>query len=383
MSPRWVQLLRPLRKHFQHRHQQLVDIEIREIEHVTRAVDAGQGVLIAPNHSGHAYVLYDAADRVGRPFYFMTAWQVIGLAPPVRRWILRRHGCFSVNREGTDLKAFRQATEILQQRPHPLVVFPEGEVYHTNERVTPFREGPASMALTAARRGDRPIVCVPCAIRYHYLEDPTPALLDVMARLEKALFWRVRDDLPLETRIYRTGEAILALKELEYRGSTFKGPLPERLAELADEILANMESDYNVDSREATIPERVKALRQKVIQDRERRVEDGNDITNCDIQLEDLYFVIQSFSYPGDYVTESPSLERLAETLDKFEEDILGSQTATIRGKRCATVTFGAPIEVSSDKTKDGASTLSRLLEQRVQQLLDETPTPANAVSAR
>ena len=39
--------------------------------------------------------------------------------------------------------------------------------------------------------------------------------------------------------------------------------------------------------------------------------------------MEDLFFVIQLYSYPGDYVAEKPSIERIAETLDKFEEDVL------------------------------------------------------------
>ena len=62
-----------------------------------------------------------------------------------------------------------------------LVVFPEGEIYHTNERLTPLREGVAFMALTAQRELDRApggahVWVVPTAIRYRYLEDIRPAL---------------------------------------------------------------------------------------------------------------------------------------------------------------------------------------------------------------
>jgi len=39
--------------------------------------------------------------------------------------------------------------------------------------------------------------------------------------------------------------------------------------------------------------------------------------------MDDLFFVIQLYSYPGDYVAERPVIERIAETLDKFEEDVL------------------------------------------------------------
>jgi hypothetical protein len=237
------------------------------------------------------------------------------------------------------------------------------------------------MALTAARRGERPVVCVPCAVRYYYTEDPTPELLDVMARLEEAMFWRVRPEMPLEKRIYRVAEGILGLKELEYLGQMEQGTLPDRIHGLSHAILARLEDQYGIDATTGTIPDRVKALRQKVIARREELDESDPRVAACDVDMDDLYLVIQSFSYPGDYVVEKPTIERLAETIDKFEEDILGSQTATIRGARRATVSFGEPLEVPAEKRKDGVAQLSHTLEQRVQELLDTTPRPPGCCS--
>ena len=59
-------------------------------------------------------------------------------------------GAFSVDREGCDRRAMRQAGELLTSGRW-LVVFPEGEIYHTNERLTPLREGVAFMAITSQR----------------------------------------------------------------------------------------------------------------------------------------------------------------------------------------------------------------------------------------
>ena len=84
--------------------------------------------------------------------------------------------------------------------------------------------------------------------------------------------------------------------------------------------------------------------------------------------LDDLFLVVQAFSYPGDYVAESPSIERMAETLDKFEEDLLGHSTATIRGTRRATLTFGQPI--AAERPQSPAK-LTATLETQVQALLD------------
>jgi len=375
LSPRWIRFWRPWRKRMQLKKQRLLEIEVRGLDHLRQAIDQGQGVLITPNHSSHAdcFAFYEAADRLGCPFYVMVAWQNFVRDGWLRSLALRHHGGFSVDREGTDLRAFRQAVEILQSRPHPLVVFPEGDVYHLNQRITPFREGPAAMSLLAARQGARPVVCVPCGIRYRYLDDPTPELLRLMDDLERAIFWRPRPDLALAQRIYRFAEGALALKEIEFLGHTCSGPLPRRIADLADYILKSIETRYGMNAAGVTVPERVKALRQQAIGRLGKLPEDDPGRRQYEADLDDVFLVVQLFSYPGDYVAQQPSVERIAETLDKLEEDVLGLQTARIRGTRKATVTFGEPIHVKAERGKrEGAAALTQLLEERVQGLLDD-----------
>ena len=386
LSPWWIRAWRPLRKRAQLKKQRLIEIDVRGLEHVRDAVSAGQGVLITPNHASHAdcYAFYTAADLLKCPFYVMIAWQNFTRDGWFKRMLIRQHGGFSVDREGTDLRAFRQAVEILQSRPNPLIIFPEGDVYHVNDRPIPFRQGPAAIALVAARKSQRPIVCIPCAIKYRYVEDPTPDLLRLMDDLELALFWRPRPDLPLDKRIYRFAEGILSLKELEYLGHSGSGPVPERIDRLVNAILTPIEDRYGVDSADLSVPERVKTARQKVIDQMEELPESGDDRRQCERDLDDLFLVVQVFSYPGDYVAQNPTIERIAETLDKLEEDVLGARTANIRGTRSATVTFGEPIPVTADRSKKkGASALTGVLEERVQQMLDDANSQTGRESPR
>ncbi|NIL95899.1 MAG: glycerol acyltransferase [Planctomycetales bacterium] len=376
LHPFWVWLWRPLRQRMQHREQQLMEVEVRQPGPLQAAMEAGQGILITPNHSGHAdaHIMYNAADQAGCPFFFMTAWQVFAQRTRIGQWILQSHGCFSVDREGTDLTAFRQATQILQNRPYPLVIFPEGEVYHINERVTPFREGAATIALTAAKRAAREVVCIPCGIKYQYLDDPTDNLLALMDRLEEEIFWRPRPDLTLPQRIYRFAEGAMALKELEFLGHTATGPLPQRIDALADHILNEIEERYGIEPADPQrqIPERVKLLRRHALQQLAQLAAGDAGRKAFQHDLDDLFLVVQLFSYPGDYVQERPTIERMAETLDKFEEDVLGVYSAAIRGRRRATVVFGPPIPVPRDrKAKGAAAELTRQMEQEVQRLLD------------
>ena len=277
------------------------------------------------------------------------------------------------------MKALRQATEILKDSSHPLVIFPEGEVYHLNERTTPFREGAATIALLAAKRAERDVVCVPCAIKYEYLDDPRPNLLKLMDRLEEGIFWRPQRHLPLETRIYRFAEGAMALKEIEHLGSTSSGPLPERIEALADHILRRLEERYEIRTKDQTLPERVKEVRRHALDQTHELAEEDPDRQQYEIDLEDIFLVTQLFSYPGDYVGESPTIERMAETLDKFEEDVLNVYTADIRGDRKATVSFGEPIIAKPGRDrKNAAHDLTQAVEQGVQRLLDEIEIPKN-----
>jgi hypothetical protein len=68
-----------------------------------------------------------------------------------------------------------------------------------------------------------------------------------------------------------------------------------------------------------------------------------------------------------------PFRERMAESLDKFEEDVLRKPTALIKVRRQATVQFGEPVEALGDrKVKNQTTTITTTIEQRVQSMLDE-----------
>jgi hypothetical protein len=306
------------------------------------------------------------------PFYFMAAWQVFSRANWIRLLILRHHGCFSVDRDGTDIRAFRQALDILQHKPYPLVIFPEGAIYHINKRITPFRDGPAAIALTARKHSDRPISCVPCGIRYQYITTPMEELLELMDRLEEQILWRPKHNLILRKRIYQFAEAILGLKEKEYLGDTQAGTMPERIQTLAEYILQRLEDRYGIHDRSTILPERVKTCRRHAIQLTENVALSEQEHDAAQIDLDDLFVVTQLFSYPGTYVSKRPTIEDMAEMLDKFEEDVLRRPTATIRGTRRAVIEFGEPIPVESGKVgKDRIHALTEKLEQGVQALLD------------
>jgi 1-acyl-sn-glycerol-3-phosphate acyltransferase len=350
-------------------------VDLHGLEHLRAAVDSGAGILITPNHSFHydSYVLGHAAHEIARPFHVMAAWQVFHEATPFQRFVMQRSGCFSIDRENTDIGAFKRSVEILRSHRCPLVIFPEGDIYHTNDRVMPFREGAASIALSAAKRANRPLVVIPAAIKCRYVTDPTPGLLDLMSRLEQNLHWRPHTHLSLPERIYRLAEGLLALKEIEFLGRPQSGAVRERTANLANHLLGEQEQRHSVERRSTAVPERVKDLRRHHIEQLDRAELDAAARSRLEHDMEDLFFVTQLYSYPGDYVAEKPSIERIAETLDKFEEDVLGATYPKPRGTRHATVRFGEPIQLANERApRDAAAALTTQLEQQVQELLNQ-----------
>jgi len=372
MTPWWVRLCRPLRNRELRRKQQIVQIDVCGEDHLLQARADGAGVLITPNHSAHydSNCLYVAAERFGVLCHFLTAWQVFGVA---RRWeqlSYQWHGCFSIDREDTDVRAYKQAVAILQSSPYPLVIFPEGDIHHVSERVMPFRDGAAAIALSAAKKSPRPIVCVPCGIKFRYLDDPTASIAAVLGRLEDRLFLRRAPHLALTDRVWRLAEVLLAIKELDETGQTGSGPLPRRLRFLAETILTRVGTRQGRPT-DGTIPERVKDLRRRAIQRLEDPQTAAAEREKCLQDLDDLFLIIQLYSYPGDYLVENPTIERLAETVDKLEEDVLDAPLPTVHGRRAVTIQFGEPIPIQRESGgRNQTAELTSLLERRVQDLL-------------
>ena len=149
-------------------------------------------------------------------------------------------------------------------------------------------------------------------------------------------------------RLYRYAEGMLRSKELEYLDAPQPGTLKERIARLKFHILEEMEDRRLGRRSDEPVPFRVKELRRACLKalavpgiSREERQTLRRDLNS-------LFVAIQLFSYPGDYVRENPTLERLAEIMTKFEQDALGVTNPAPRGPRRAVVKMGEPIDVRS-----------------------------------
>ena len=303
----WNIALEPLRAYYLHGFYGISEVEIIGAENL-KLIGESDGALLAPNHSHDSdpHVMMHVGKQLNRQLYFMAAWQVFLAHKGIDGFVMQRMGAFSVDREGCDRRAMRQAGELMSNSRW-LVVFPEGEIYHTNERLTPLREGVAFMAITAQRDLDKSsegkqIWVVPAAIKYVFEDDITPKLEAAMTNLESRLLLKPKPGTPLPARIIAFGEAMLTLKEKEKLGHSQEndGDLPTRIHKLIDQLLQKYElAQFKKTSESESVPLRVKTLRRSLLEQMcDDKMSDDSRRAAKDA-LDDLHLVLQLYSYPG------------------------------------------------------------------------------------
>ncbi|MFC1462547.1 amino acid permease [Verrucomicrobiota bacterium] len=337
-------------------------------------------VLIAPNHSDHCdpHGLISLARRWKIPFHFVAAREIFDKQRGLHGFVLQRAGVFSIDREGADIQAIKTAMRILFQARFPLVMFPEGEIYHLNEKLTPLNEGAATLALkTAARirkeKEGAGAFIVPTAMKYRYVDDISTTFGERMTRLEDRILWAPQDHLNVVDRIYKFGEAALSLKEKEFLDRTLEGTLDGRLQTFREMLVAEEENRYFSKTDDGNHPTRIRRLRGKIrtILLNEKKPSDDEAI-QCYRSLDRLYMAIQLYSYPGQYLRDNPSMDRIAETIHKFEEDAFGY--TTIPGRRTVEITFCEPVNLLEHldaPAKEATHEVTALIESAIRKVLE------------
>jgi 1-acyl-sn-glycerol-3-phosphate acyltransferase len=311
------------------------------------------------------------AQAMDRPIHTIASWHLF-MQGKAQRFLLPRVGCFSVYREGMDRESLKCATKIIADGKHPLVIFAEGIVTRSNDRMLNFMEGPSFMARTAAKqRKEGKVVIHPVFIRYFFEGDLRGTVTPVVEEIENRLSWQPQTQLSLKDRILKAGHALLALKEIEHLGRAGDGDLTERLQRLIDHILAPLEARWTNGRKDEETMARVKRLRTTILPELVTRELTEADRAERWRHLTDLYLVQQLHCYPGDYI-ESPTPERILETVERYEEDL--TDVSRAHPPLHVVLTVGDAIEVSAerDRSSDG-DPITRQLRERMEAMLEET----------
>ena len=369
----WPTVLRPLRARLL-RSYGIATVECRGVARLAASVQAGHGIMLAPNHCrpGDPFAVATLGHAVGRHVHIMASWHVF-MQGRVQRFLLPRVGAFSIYREGLDREALKCAGQIIAEARRPLVIFPEGIISRHNDRLNSLMEGTALIARTAARQraAARPaarVVIHPVAIRYLFEGDLRATVDPMLANLEQRLSWRPEGNRPPLERIARIGAALLALKEIEHLGAPQAGGIAERIRRLIDHLLCPLEDEWLKGRHEGDVVARVKLLRTALLPDlvagqlseteNERRWE----------LIARLHLAQQLSCYPGNYLSASPSPERILETVERFEEDLTDRvrQVAPLR----VVLDVGEAIEVNPERVRGGEDPLMKAIRTQLESML-------------
>jgi len=353
----------------------ITQIHCVHADRLTQSINQGHGILLTPNHcrDEDPFVLGALSREVRSPFFIMASWHLF-MQNRLRAFLLRRAGAFSVYREGIDRTAVNTAVEILENAERPLVIFPEGIVSRTNDKLNDLLDGTALIARSAAKKraklqSPKKVVVHPVALRYRLQGDVAAAISPVLSQFESRLTWRPSEKLPPVERIYKLGSALLTLKEIEYLGEARQGDIAPRLENLIDTILVPLETEWLKEKQPGSVPTRVKRLRSAILPDMAADQINEAERQRRWSQLADLYLAQQLFLFPPDYVRSNPTSERLLETVERFEEDL--TDVVNVHGELHATITVGEAIEVSLTRESRGSEDpLMENIRKQLQSLL-------------
>ncbi|MDB5300495.1 MAG: plsC 2, partial [Phycisphaerales bacterium] len=246
----WPTVLRGMARRRLKRKFGVVRVDCRGLEHLEASRKAGHGVLLAPNHCRPAdpFVMGDMARQANILPHTMASSHLFANGR-VQTWLLRRGGVFSVYREGMDRQAIGAAMEILESADRPLVIFPEGVITRTNDRLNALMDGTAFIARGAAKKRAQvspagQMVIHPVALKYYYRGDLEAAIGPALDDIERRLSWRPQRGLSLVQRITKLGAALLSLKEVEYLGEPQHGTVAERIERLINHLLVPLEQEW-------------------------------------------------------------------------------------------------------------------------------------------
>jgi hypothetical protein len=356
------------------------EVVIENPQVVADAVEqAGHRLLLLPNHPTHSdpQIMVEVFRQLKLPASFMAAYDVF-LRSKLTAWCMQKMGCFSVDREGSDRASMKEAIQILKKGQRALTIFPEGNVYLTNDRVTPFLEGPAFIGLKAQKDigADSPVLALPVSIKVTHLTDVRSQVQDRLRELATDVGTHYDPSVDSVMEVKRLG--LLALRKVM---SGLARSLPEDVGEglpaflqgAASGIIGELEEQIALDpKKESGLIDRIRMIRRKIHSLRIAETQALADFKARTLAA-DAILAYRLLTYPGTYLKENPSLDRMSETVEKVLED-LRSETIPPFASRRAVVLFGEPIDLAEQSKSAERGLTSRLtdrFEAQVQSGLD------------
>ena len=356
----------------------LVDYRFEGAEHLRDSLRAGHGIILCPNHSRDSdpMLMGMLCREIPCHIYSMASWHVFRQSA-LEGHVARLLGGFSVFREGIDREALDTAVKIVVSGERPLVMFAEGVISRSNDRLLALMDGVSFVGRVAARKRAEQnppgkVVVHPIAIRYELIGDLQNCIGPTLTALEKRTFWKTFEYNSHRDRIRRLAVALLASREVEILGDSRQGPLRERIQFLVDSVLCPYEKRWFGRSKAGDVIVRVKDLRAAILP--ELMQPDRTEPQKQELWrvLTDCYYVQSLSLYPQDYLDDNVrgplTPERIAETVHRLEEDL--TDRITLKPDWRVHIRIGEPIFVEAVRKLRGEDVVMKELRKQLLNLL-------------
>jgi 1-acyl-sn-glycerol-3-phosphate acyltransferase len=352
-------------------------------DEVREAKEKGERLMFVMNHPTHSdpQVVTEVHRMLGVGSSFMAAYDVF-LRSRLTAWAMQHMGHFSIDREGSDRKAMSTAIQVLKDGERALNIFPEGNVFLMNDRVSPFLDGAAFIALKAQAALDGvPVKIVPMSMKFTHLTKPREAVTRRMLELGERSRYQFPKGSTQEpvSAVMGLGRHILAgyLKhhgcdeDLVYGGV----PLYDALGQFAQRLMTGLEDALEIaEAAEAGLLDRIVKIRSRLHQLRTDRTAAPDPA--LDGLADRAILALRIHGYLTPYLTAHPTIDRYDETVERIAEDF-HSKAMPRTGPRRVMVRVHQPVEVvnfisvAGGNTREAISRITREMQQSIQSGID------------
>jgi len=387
-----IALAKPLNRLLLRHDLKVVEQEITgATDSVRERIGEGARLLFTPNHPTRTDPQFTGhiQHQLGTHSSFMAAYDVF-LESRIQGWLMQGTGSFSIDREGNDRKAMSTAMDILKKGEMALTIFPEGNVYHLNDRITPILDGPSFIAAKAQQSlgDDADVWIVPVSLKYTLLSDIRTDL------------WEALDDLRMHSGFSSTldrSDPVLAVRSLgshlisthlrektrhtediDFTGLDRSG-VQDRILTLARKLIRELEEELELEADEANpVLDRIRKIRGRLHQLRT----DGDLPTDPEraryrALADRSILAFRLLAYVIPYLADHPTLDRFAETVTRIREDYHSRIHKPVHPRKAVAhiaepISVRRVIEANGGKTRRVIGDLTRQIETALQQGIDE-----------
>lgn len=356
----------------------IIQCTYQGLDHVRESLKAGSGILLCPNHcrDSDPMLIGMLCRKIPTHVYSMASWHIFK-QNALEAFVVRRLGGFSIYREGLDRQSLDMAVQVVANAERPLVVFPEGVISRSNDRLNGLMDGVSFIARVAAKKRaeispGKKVVIHPIGMRYRLVGDLMDCIGPTLIRLEQRTFWKSHEHLPLDQRVRRLGSALLSAREIEIFGDSCTGPFRPRMKALINGILQPIERQWLGKARTGDVISRVKDIRSAIVPGLLKNELSADEKSSRWRQLTDCYYAQTLSMYPEHYLDDGVrgpvTPERFVETIHRLEEDL----TDRVTHHPCWRVDFsiGKAIEVDPGRKPRGVDPLTQTLRSSMLDLL-------------